>query len=114
MQFDRLRWDRYGGLGAEVTVWVSHPIEAQIHSAWATLTTTAGRKTLAAARSHVSSRPSDLARVDTGVLRIVMGCRVRRGRPRDLLGASRSALVLRTILLISPCRRPCNGPPRLV
>jgi hypothetical protein len=53
MDFDRLRWDRYGQLGAEVTVWVVEPFEERVHSAWATITTTDGRGKLA---KHCATR----------------------------------------------------------
>lgn len=46
-EFDRLRWDRYGQLGAEVSVYLTGPTERPLHSAWATLTTTDGRTKLA-------------------------------------------------------------------
>jgi hypothetical protein len=49
--FDRLRWDRYGQLGAEVTVYLG---EQQLHSAWATITTTDGRAKLAGRLEKVS------------------------------------------------------------
>ena len=55
-EFDRLRWDRYHQLGAGVTVTVTFPAERQIHSAWATLTTTDGRAKLA---KHLATRESE-------------------------------------------------------
>ena len=58
MQFDRLRWDRYGGLGAEVTVWVTEPIETKIHSAHATISTSDGRAKLA---KHCQTRAPEVA-----------------------------------------------------
>jgi hypothetical protein len=57
MRFDRLRWDRYGALGAEVTVWLVEPFEIKIHSAHATLTTTDGRAKLA---KHCQARAPEL------------------------------------------------------
>ena len=57
VQFDRLRWDRYGALGAEVTVWITEPVETRIHSAHATVTTTDGRTKLA---KHCQARAPDM------------------------------------------------------
>ena len=53
IEFDRLRWDRYGSLGAEVSVTVTVPEERQLFSAHATLTTIDGRQKLT---KHLDSR----------------------------------------------------------
>ncbi|MGI8830597.1 MAG: AAA family ATPase [Candidatus Limnocylindria bacterium] len=57
MTFDRLRWDRYGALGGEVTVRLVEPSETMIHSAHATITTTDGRAKLA---KHCQTRAPEV------------------------------------------------------
>lgn len=58
---DRVRSTRDGQLGGEVTVHVTEPIERQIHSTWATLTTTDGRSKLA---KHLHSRADEISADD--------------------------------------------------
>jgi hypothetical protein len=70
IEFDRLRWDRYGQLGAEVTVTLTFPEERQLHSAWATLTTTTGRATLAKALTERWSEESWPELVETACVRV--------------------------------------------
>jgi hypothetical protein len=85
MQFDRLRWDRYGALGGEVTVRLVEPIEAMIHSAHATITTTDGRAKLA---KHCQSRAPGvvadwLALTDAACIRVRDAFRI--GEPAVLM-----------------------------
>lgn len=84
MAFDRLRWDRYGALSGEVTVWVTEPIESKVHSAQATLTTTDGRKKLA---DHCKRRAPEieadwLAMTDAAC--VLVRDAFRRGEPAVL------------------------------
>ncbi len=85
MSFDRLRWDRYGALGGEVTVRLVEPIEAMIHSAHATITTTDGRAKLA---KHCQSRAPEvvadwLALTDAACIRVRDAFRI--GEPAVLM-----------------------------
>ncbi|MDQ3690000.1 MAG: AAA family ATPase [Chloroflexota bacterium] len=81
MQFDRLRWDRYGALGGEVTVRLLEPVETLVHSAHATLTTTDGRTKLA---KHCQTRSPEagvdwLAMTDAACIRVRDAFRI--GKP---------------------------------
>jgi hypothetical protein len=84
LSFDRLRWDRYGQLGAEVTATLTFPEERQLHSAWATLTTTTGRKTLVKELAERCREEPWAEIIETACVRV--RDRFRLGEPAVLIG----------------------------
>ncbi len=78
--FDRLRMDRYGQLGAEVTAYIG---DRRLHSAWATITTTEGRSKLAGRLEKVEPEASWQEMVEAGC--VAVRNHFRQGEPAILM-----------------------------